>query len=140
MARTIEKVFLGILFLLLIGMSMVFITAISYNGDSDSSFASHAPLSVKEITSTDSNEKENGLEDFDDEEVDVAITGSDLEKASAAALAYIGEGRVTDSEVGDEEGAYEIEITLKNGDEVDVHLDENFRVLSTEYENSIDED
>ena len=62
----------------------------------------------------------------------VPITGNALETASAAALEYIGEGRVTDTEIGDEEGYYEIEITLDNGKEVDVHLDENFNVLSVE--------
>jgi len=73
-------------------------------------------------------------EDDSNEGPDVPITGSALERASAAALAYIGEGRVTDSEIGDEEGYYEIEIRLNNGREVDVHLDENFKVLSTEYD------
>jgi len=34
----------------------------------------------------------------------------------------------------DEEGYYEIEITLDNGKEMDVHLDENFNVLSVEYD------
>lgn len=63
---------------------------------------------------------------------DVAITGEALEKASAAALEYMGEGRVTDTEVGDEEGYYEIELTLDDGSEVDVHLDENFNVLGHE--------
>ncbi len=71
----------------------------------------------------------------EDEEVkDVPIIGTALEQASAAALAHIGEGRVTDSEIGDEEGYYEIEIRLNNGREADVHLDEKFKVLSTEYD------
>jgi uncharacterized membrane protein YkoI len=70
----------------------------------------------------------------DDESKDVSIIGSALERASAAALAHIGEGRVTDSEIGDEEGYYEIEIRLNNGREADVHLDEKFNVLSTEYD------
>jgi len=76
------------------------------------------------------------VEEDDDanEGPDVPITGSALERASAAALAYIGEGRVTDSEIGDEEGYYEIEIRLNNGREADVHLDENFNVLSVEYD------
>ena len=68
-----------------------------------------------------------------DEEIDVPITGNALEIASKTALDYIGEGRVTDSEIGDEEGYYEVEITLDNGREVDIHLDENFNILSTEY-------
>jgi len=71
-------------------------------------------------------------QDDEDELPDVPITGTALERASAAALNYIGEGRVTDTEVGDEEGYYEIEITKENGKEVDVHLDENFNVLSVE--------
>ncbi|MEK6855428.1 MAG: PepSY domain-containing protein [Nanoarchaeota archaeon] len=70
----------------------------------------------------------------------VAIIGSALNKASAAALDYIGEGRVTDTEVGDEEGYYEIEITLDNGNEVDVHLDKDFKVLSKETDNDNEED
>jgi uncharacterized membrane protein YkoI len=89
--------------------------------------------------STNDGVTEQILED-DDDDIEVSITGNSLERASAAALAYVGEGRVTDSEVGDEEGYYEIEITLNNGNEVDVHLDENFKVLSTEYEDEEDDD
>ena len=69
---------------------------------------------------------------IEDEAEDVPITGNALETASAVALEYLGEGKVTDTEIGDEEGYYEIEITLDNGKEVDVHLDENFNVLSVE--------
>ncbi|MFN0091217.1 MAG: PepSY domain-containing protein [Acidimicrobiales bacterium] len=57
------------------------------------------------------------------------ITGPALEQASAAALAHTGGGRVTDTEAGDEESAYEVEVTLDNGVEVDVQLDESFRVV-----------
>lgn len=63
---------------------------------------------------------------------DVAITGEALDQAGKAALEHVGGGRVTDTEVGDEEGFYEVEVTLDNGDEVDVHLDEDFHVLSDE--------
>ncbi|MDQ4078210.1 MAG: hypothetical protein M3220_18435, partial [Chloroflexota bacterium] len=66
------------------------------------------------------------------EGADVAITGEALDLASEAALDYVGEGRVTDTEVGDEEGYYEIEVTLDDGRQVDVHLDENFEVLGQE--------
>jgi uncharacterized membrane protein YkoI len=64
------------------------------------------------------------------------ITGPALERASAAALAHTGGGRVTDTEVGDEESYYEVEVTLGNGRQVDVQLDEDFRVVS----DSADED
>ncbi len=59
------------------------------------------------------------------------ITGEALGKASAAALASTGGGRVTGTEVGDEEGYYEVEVTLSGGGQVDVHLDRAFNVLDT---------
>jgi len=58
--------------------------------------------------------------------------GDALSRASAAALAHTGGGRVTDSEVGDEQGYYEIEIERANGRQVDVHLDRGFKVLGQE--------
>lgn len=68
----------------------------------------------------------------DDTEVDTPITGTDLQKASDAALASTGQGRVTGTEVGDEESYYEIEVTLDNGTEVDVQLDKDFKVVGSE--------
>ena len=76
----------------------------------------------------------------DDSEPDVAVTGEALEQAGAAALAHTGEGSVTDSEVGDEEGYYEVEVTLDDGQEVDVHLDESFAVLGSEEEDDDEDD
>ena len=70
----------------------------------------------------------------DAREIEVPITGTDLEKASAAALANTGEGQVTGTEVGDEESYYEIEVTLDDGRQVDVQLDESFAVVGTEDE------
>lgn len=60
---------------------------------------------------------------------DVPITGPDLDAASAAALAYLGEGRVTATEAGDEESYYEVEVELDNGRQVDVQLAESFIVV-----------
>jgi len=65
---------------------------------------------------------------------DTPITGPALQQASDAALNFIGEGTVTDTEVGDEESLYEVEITLPDGTEVDVQLDENFNVVGSELE------
>jgi hypothetical protein len=59
------------------------------------------------------------------------ITGTDLEKASAAALESTGGGRVTETEVGDEESHYEVEVTLDDGSQVDVQLDEHFNVVGS---------
>ena len=57
------------------------------------------------------------------------ITGPALEKASEAALAHTGGGTVTDTEIGDEESYYEVEVTLDDGTQVDVQLDEAFNVV-----------
>ncbi len=62
---------------------------------------------------------------------DVPITGDALATASAAALAETGGGRVTGSEVGDEESYYEVEVTLDDGRQVDVQLDRSFHVVSS---------
>lgn len=59
------------------------------------------------------------------------ITGEALGKASAAALVSTGGGRVSGTEVGDEEGYYEVEVALPGGGQVDVHLDSAFNVLHT---------
>jgi uncharacterized membrane protein YkoI len=62
-----------------------------------------------------------------------ALTGSDLQRASAAALAAAGGGRVTETEHDSEGGAtYEVEITKPDGSEVEVRLDGSFKVVSVE--------
>lgn len=59
-----------------------------------------------------------------------------LERASSAALAWLSErgmsGTVTASEEGDEESRYEIEVTLDDGRELDIQLDDEMRVLGTD--------
>lgn len=65
-------------------------------------------------------------------DTDVPITGTALEDASRAALDHLGEGEVTETEVGDEESYYEVEVTLPDGRQVDVQLDESFNVVGTE--------
>jgi uncharacterized membrane protein YkoI len=67
----------------------------------------------------------------DDDATDKPITGQDLDKASAAALEETGEGRVTETEVGDEESYYEVEVTLDDGSQVDVQLDKSFNVVGS---------
>jgi uncharacterized membrane protein YkoI len=59
------------------------------------------------------------------------ITGDALDQASAAALEATGEGRVTETEVGDEESYYEVEVTLDDGSQVDVQLDRSFNVVGS---------
>ena len=61
---------------------------------------------------------------------DVPIRGDALHRASAAALQHAGGGRVTGTEVGDEESLYEVEVTREDGSQVDVQLDAEFHVVS----------
>jgi hypothetical protein len=82
----------------------------------------------------------SGEDEPDDDALETAIGGDALERASDVALDHTGGGRVTGSEVGDEESYYEIEVTLDNGDQVDVQLDESFNVVGAENDGSGDED
>ncbi len=66
------------------------------------------------------------------DDAEAPIQGADLDKASAAALAHTGGGTVTETEVGDEESRYEVEVTLDDGSQVDVQLDGNFDVVGDE--------
>jgi hypothetical protein len=71
----------------------------------------------------------------DDDATESPITGADLQTASAAALAHTGGGRVTGTEVGDEESYYEVEVTLDAGGQVDVQLDKSFNVVGSDGDN-----
>jgi len=66
------------------------------------------------------------------DDTEAPIKGSALEQAEEAALAETGEGEVTETETGDEESYYEVEVTLDNGDEVDVQLNRDFDVVGSE--------
>jgi hypothetical protein len=69
------------------------------------------------------------------------ITGDALDRATRAALDHTGEGRVTDTEVGDEDSYYEVEVTLDDGSQVDVQLDQEFRVVGDEADrDDVDDD
>jgi hypothetical protein len=62
-----------------------------------------------------------------------ALTGTTLQRASAAALKATGGGRVTETEHDSEDGAtYEVEVTKTDGSQVDVRLDESFDVIIVE--------
>ena len=122
-------------FLLLILITSVilvdaFLVVALVNQDDSENLSQQTSLQLIDLDEDD--ELEDDLND--NEEQDIAITGNVFDRASAVALEYVGEGEVTDTELGDEDGYYEIEITLNNGKEVDVHLDEDYKVISTEYD------
>jgi Peptidase propeptide and YPEB domain len=75
----------------------------------------------------------------DDDGNEEPITGTAVERASRVALEHTGGGEVTDTEVGDEEGYYEVEVTLEDGRQVDVHLDEDFTVVGDEADDETDD-
>ena len=133
----INKLILGVIVVSILLLSTFFVTAYVINQDTKKVVDSDSGTSqaLRLVNSDEDSENDvSEIEEDSDEQEDVAITGSALEKASAVALKYTGEGKVTDTEIGDEEGYYEIEVTMNNGQEVDVHLDKNFNVLSEERE------
>ena len=71
----------------------------------------------------------------DDSSEQQQATGPGIEKAKSVALEHTNGGRVSGTEIGDEEGYYEVEVTRENGSQVDVHLDRDFNVLSTPADN-----
>ena len=68
------------------------------------------------------------------------ITGDALARASQAALAHTGGGRLTGTEVGDEDSYYEVEVTLEDGFQIDVQLDERFNVVGGETDRAGEDD
>jgi len=68
----------------------------------------------------------------DDDATESPITGSALDNAANAALQHSGGGRVTGTEVGDEESYYEVEVSLDGGRQVDVQLDKSFNIVGSE--------
>ena len=57
------------------------------------------------------------------------ISGKALDRASGAALEATGGGTVTETEIGDEESYYEVEVTGADGSQTDVQLDRDFEVV-----------
>ena len=64
---------------------------------------------------------------------DEKLSSSDRDKASSAALTYVGGGAVTDAERGDGDDTYafQVEVTLPNGTDIDVELDDKFAVTNS---------
>jgi hypothetical protein len=63
---------------------------------------------------------------------DKPLSGSNLQRATEAALAHTGGGTVIETEVGDDGAAYGVEIQLDDGSVVEVNLDASFDVIGEE--------
>jgi hypothetical protein len=60
------------------------------------------------------------------------LTGSQLGKATDAALAHTGGGTVVETEADSDDVPYSVEVRLDNGRVVEVEVDENFDVVGEE--------
>ena len=71
---------------------------------------------------------------------DRPIQGEARNKAEAAALQHTQGGRVTETEMGDDGAAYEVEVLKDDKSQVEVQLDENFKVIGEELDDDSTED
>ncbi len=76
--------------------------------------------------------------DDDAKENEKPIPSASIDRAGKAALEHTGGGKVTDTEVGDEESYYEVEVQRADGSSVDVQLDRGFKVVGDEADKSDD--
>ena len=67
-----------------------------------------------------------------DGDTDQELTGSTRDRAVNAALAATGGGDVLETEAGDDGAAYGVEIRLADGRQVEVNLDQSFKVTGQE--------
>jgi uncharacterized membrane protein YkoI len=67
-----------------------------------------------------------------DGDTDQELTGSTRDRAVAAALAATGGGTVLETEEGDDGAAYGVEVRLADGRQVEVDLDDGFKVVGQE--------
>ena len=67
-----------------------------------------------------------------DGDSDQELTGPTRDRAVAAALDATGGGTVLETEVGDDNAAYGVEVRLPDGRQVEVNLDQSFKVVRQE--------
>jgi len=61
-----------------------------------------------------------------------------LSNGPAKSLDHVGGGTVTETEAGDEESYYEVEVTLNDGSQIDVQLDRDLHVVGDEADSESD--
>jgi hypothetical protein len=70
---------------------------------------------------------------------DSSVTGPAAERARAAALARVGEGRVTEVEQSSDEGGWEVEVRRSDGSTAEVVLDNGYGVVSVQSDSEHDD-
>lgn len=79
---------------------------------------------------TDGNSDDDSNDNDADDHGDDVVSEADFAAASAAALAAAGGGTVTDVESSDDgDHAWEVDVTLDSGEEIDVELDASFTLV-----------
>jgi hypothetical protein len=63
---------------------------------------------------------------------DQPLSGTTRDRAVAAAFDAVGRGEVADTEVGDDNASYSVEVRLRDGRQVEVDLNRDFRVVGQE--------
>jgi hypothetical protein len=63
---------------------------------------------------------------------DRPLSGETYDRATAAALEHTKGGKVTDTEYGDDGATYGVEVLLDDGHQVEVNLDQNYKVTGQE--------
>jgi uncharacterized membrane protein YkoI len=67
-----------------------------------------------------------------DGDSDQELTRATRDRAVAAAIAATGGGTVLETEAGDDGAAYGVEVRLPDGRQVEVNLDQSFKVVGQE--------
>jgi uncharacterized membrane protein YkoI len=106
--------------------AMAAVAALAIGGAAIAGAAGGGQQASEPVAAKSAEPAEKGSEQNDSE---APIGGTDLDKAGAAALEHTGGGQVTETEVGDEESYYEVEVTRDDGSQVDVQLDRSFAVV-----------
>jgi hypothetical protein len=70
---------------------------------------------------------------------DRPLTGEQYDRATAAALEHTRGGKVTDTETGDDGAAYGVEVLMDDGRQVEVNLDDRYRVTNSEPDDDTNE-
>jgi uncharacterized membrane protein YkoI len=124
MATRAKKVVAGIAALAALAFGGAALAQAGSGSDSSASQPSTPAASQPAAESSESTGPDNSASD-----PSTPINGGALAQAKAAALEVTGGGRVTATEVRDEEGYYEVEVVRPDGSQVDVHLDRGFNLI-----------
>jgi uncharacterized membrane protein YkoI len=91
-------------------------------------------FAVVSVEPDDSDGSDDDAGEADDDADDDRVTDpAVVDAASAAALAHVGEGTVTGVEASDDaDHAWEVEIDLPDGTDVDVELDADYKVVTVD--------